>query len=241
MASVVIDHTLKRVYHYCDYADRKTLSFTSILKSLSFQLLVSGDPPSHSLAAIRENLDEEEAFGENPHWIIELFLSSIHLKGSGTIVIDGMDEMSSGSRHSLIEILKKVLQSPTNDFKIFLTSQHREAGTLSRSGHYGEDIIWLSINQQCVAHDMERYIESEIDRLVQGGHLVVVNPELVVEVKQTLLAGACGMYGQILCVSVFVTNAYFTGSFGFIFNSMSSVTPIQTSKSRKVWRTCRGT
>jgi len=47
------------------------------------------------LALIRSLLDDEEASGENTPRVIEIFLSAIHYKRSGFIIIDSLDELDS--------------------------------------------------------------------------------------------------------------------------------------------------
>jgi hypothetical protein len=194
LASIVIDHNRGASYHYCDYADIRTLSLGAILKSLTYQLLLSGEPPASFLTGVREFLNGEKVGREDAPRAIELFLSAIRLLRSGVIVIAGLDDLNSGARTQLAKTLENVIQDTTNNFKIFVTSREAETGLFSRSAQTTGNIMGLRISQERVAPDIQQYIESEVRRRVESCELVIRDPETIDHIIQALTKGARGMY-----------------------------------------------
>jgi hypothetical protein len=216
LSSIVIDRNLGASYHYCDHANKRTLNADAIITSLTYQLLVSGELPASLLTGVCDFLDGEEVGEEDASRAAELLLSVIRLLRSGVIVIDGLDKLSSEARTQLAKTLENVVQDKASDFKIFVTSREAETELFSRCAQTTGNIIKLRISKENGMQDIQRYIESEVQRRVESSELVFRDPKLMDHVIQVLNGGAHGMYEYTYLSLCLITKTCLQVSMGFI-------------------------
>ena len=206
-SSVVIEDAIARykagdsphpVFFYCSRnpAEPTRSQPQAILASLARQL--SCLEPGKPLLAPSVNLFKEkeaEGFASGSLQMDEslnLVLQLIAQYPLTTIVIDAMDECEPQKRHELLEALEKVLQNSSSLVKIFVSSRNDQDIVL-RLRHYPN----LEINSQRNDGDIARFVNDQVEKLVQDGRLLPYSDsetEMKKLIVDKVIEGAAGMY-----------------------------------------------
>ncbi|KAF6524969.1 hypothetical protein HZS61_010764 [Fusarium oxysporum f. sp. conglutinans] len=101
------------------------------------------------------------------------------------IVIDGVDECPMDEQHTLLRALS-VIQP--HGYKLCVSVRTLEQ-TSTWKGHSFRFNVSIPEDNP----DISDYVEAEVARRIQEGRLVIEDPNLVQEVKEKLIYGACGM------------------------------------------------
>jgi ankyrin repeat domain-containing protein 50 len=118
------------------------------------------------------------------------FVNQITATKSCFIVVDGIDECAAAERNVLFTALRQVVQHSPRHFKIFIASRPQvglEVGRFFKSYYH------KSMDSPEVHADIARYIKMVLGEKRDNGDLQVGNPELVVEIEDTLVNSAHGM------------------------------------------------
>ncbi|EGU81654.1 hypothetical protein FOXB_07851, partial [Fusarium oxysporum f. sp. conglutinans Fo5176] len=102
------------------------------------------------------------------------------------IVIDGVDECPMDEQHTLLRALS-VIQP--HGYKLCVSVRTLEQ-TSTWKGHSFRFNVSIPEDNP----DISDYVEAEVARRIQEGRLVIEDPNLVQEVKEKLIYGACGMF-----------------------------------------------
>ncbi|EMT67609.1 Vegetative incompatibility protein HET-E-1 [Fusarium odoratissimum] len=102
------------------------------------------------------------------------------------IVIDGVDECPMDEQHALLRALS-VIQP--HGYKLCVSVRTLEQTSTWKGHSFRFNVSILENNP-----DISDYVEVEVARRIQEGRLVIEDPNLVHEVKEKLIYGACGMF-----------------------------------------------
>ncbi|KAM5385893.1 hypothetical protein ACJA88_002043 [Fusarium oxysporum] len=102
------------------------------------------------------------------------------------VVIDGVDECPMDEQHALLRALS-VIQP--HGYKLCVSVRTLEQ-TSTWKGHSFRFNVSIPEDNP----DISDYVEVEVARRIQEGRLVIEDPNLVQEVKEKLIYGACGMF-----------------------------------------------
>ena len=109
-------------YHYCTYADKRTLSLVSLYGSLTRQLLEHREIPDHLSTLISDC--NKYASCACVSDMSKLFELTCDLYRKVHVVIDGLDELSVDDHQPLLVSLKKISQKVV--MKCLITSRQQE-------------------------------------------------------------------------------------------------------------------
>ncbi|KAH7194274.1 hypothetical protein DER44DRAFT_844066 [Fusarium oxysporum] len=169
------------LYFFARYDRPDGLNARTILGCLIRQLLehfVTNRDFDHIFknnATIRDADDIVEIFKQVPPHNQHVF-----------IVIDGVDECPMDEQHALLRALS-VIQP--HGYKLCVSVRTLEQ-TSTWKGHSFRFNVSIPEDNP----DISDYVEVEVARRIQEGRLVIEDPNLVQEVKEKLIYGACGMF-----------------------------------------------
>jgi hypothetical protein len=106
------------------------------------------------------------------------------------IMIDGFDECHKADRDVVLAVLHRVMLSSRAVIKVFFASREdigRDIQKTFKTCYRG------TMNCQEAHADLTSYIEEIIMEKVDQGDLVVSNSELICDIQDALVRGACGM------------------------------------------------
>ncbi|KAF4947147.1 hypothetical protein FGADI_10603 [Fusarium gaditjirri] len=185
LANVVDDLNLQSntivLYFFARYDRPDALNARTILGSLIRQLLehfVANRDFDHifkSEASIRDADDVVEIFNQVPAHNRRVF-----------IVLDGVDECPMEEQHALLRALS-VIQP--RGYKLCVSVR-----TLEQTSAWKDHSFRFNISIPEDNPDISDYVQVEVARRIQEGRLVIEDPNLVQEVKEKLISGACGMF-----------------------------------------------
>ncbi|KAF5547572.1 heterokaryon incompatibility protein het-E-1 [Fusarium phyllophilum] len=185
LANIVDDLNLQShavvLYFFARYDRPDGLHARTILGCLIRQLLehfVANRDLDHIFqknATIRDVEDIVEIFKQLPPHTQRIF-----------IVIDGIDECPMSEQHALLNALS-VIQP--YGYKLCVSVRALEQ-TLPWKDHSFRFHACIPEDNP----DILDYVQVEVARRIQEGRLVIQDPDLVQEVKEQLISGACGMF-----------------------------------------------
>ncbi|CAI6331083.1 unnamed protein product [Periconia digitata] len=207
LVSVVIQDAMARyeagntphpVFFYCSRNPTEPTRSDpqAILASLARQLscIEPGKPllkPTVDLFSKSE--DEQFASGSlQMEESFDLVLQLIEQYPVVTIVIDAMDECNPDKRHELLKALEQILQRSSTLVKIFVSSRNDQDLVL-RLQHYPN----LEIDSRRNSDDIARFVEANVEQLIQDGNLLQYSDSRV-DMKKLIvdkvIEGADGMF-----------------------------------------------
>lgn len=182
-------------YFYCKQGESRLSEPESILRSLVRQLSSKVTGPELQRATIvayehsttKNKLDDGLGIQECVSLIVEL----VDLNLRTTIVIDGLDECNSHTRHDLFCALRTIVKTTSALVKIFLSSRNDDDIELE----FGSERT-ISINVRDNAADIELYVRTEVDRCITERLLLKgkIDNALKDLVISRLIERAGGMY-----------------------------------------------
>ncbi|KAI1075988.1 hypothetical protein F5B20DRAFT_557779 [Whalleya microplaca] len=174
-------------YFFCRHDVQESLKARTILGCLMRQLLHSiPDSVLDELSDITiTDLDVEQ---------LSSLVKRTLLPGSRAyFIVDGLDECTLQERHTLIEQLQEfqnafallvclsVRLEPRNEFNLHLL-------------HYGHLARPRIVSMPDNNPDIESFINTELERCIESGKLIIGDPSLIREIRDALLKGAQGMF-----------------------------------------------
>ena len=198
LASSVIDSLLTAQesercsvgYHYCDYADKRTLEPITILGTLVRSLLEGIDMPSEIAELIYEYYRDGERTPETKD-VLDILSKTIDLFERVVLAIDGIDEVKEENHQSIYDALKWLTKSHRVPVKVFMSC--REDTELALCS-IPKLIFRIQVSEKVISTDINGYIRHSVALLLEQGHLVIRRPELQQDMVDTLIKGAKGMF-----------------------------------------------
>ncbi|KAL9564618.1 hypothetical protein ACKAV7_011070 [Fusarium commune] len=185
LANVVDDLNLQNnaivLYFFARYDRHDGLNARTIVGCLIRQLLehfVANRDFDHIFqnnATIRDVDDIVEVFKQVPPHNQRVF-----------IVIDGVDECPMPEQHALLRALS-VIQP--HGYKLCVSVR-----TLKQTLTWKDHAFGFNVSLPEDNPDISDYVQVEVTRRIQEGRLIIKDPNLVQEVKEQLINGACGMF-----------------------------------------------
>jgi len=177
-------------YHYCDYADKRTLEPTTILGTIIRSLLEDVEIPSGIAKLIFDYYRDGERIPETKD-VLDILSKTIELFKNVILVIDGIDEVKEEDRQSTYDALKCLTRIRRVPVKVFISC--REDIDLALGSIPGSNFR-VQISEKVISTDIDGYIRHSVAFLLGRGDLVVRNPELEQDIVEALVNGAKGMF-----------------------------------------------
>ncbi|KUJ17727.1 uncharacterized protein LY89DRAFT_60414 [Mollisia scopiformis] len=198
LASSVIDslvataesRSLAITYHYCDYADKRTLDPITILGALARNLLESIDIPEPVLELVFEIYREGERIPESKE-VLEIFSRTIDSFDHVAIVVDGIDEVNEEDRQGVYDALKVLVGGHTAPIKLFMSCRENILAAISTKP---ASSFRVQISEATTSTDIQGYVRNEVSSLIRNGDLVIRKSILEKAIVEALIAGAKGMF-----------------------------------------------
>ncbi|PCG99901.1 Hypothetical protein PENO1_050690 [Penicillium occitanis (nom. inval.)] len=170
-------------YFFCRHDEAESLKAKTILGSLARQLLVAAKTPAPNLKKFDENeLHDVEGLMK--------MLVSLRIKHRAFFVLDGLDECGYSVAKEVIRYLRKIQESLNLHLCVSL---RLEPNKLLR---YPRDLFVQCIVTSIPVEnpDIEIFIERELENRVQSNELIIGDPELILDIRDSLMAGSQGMF-----------------------------------------------
>ena len=186
MSDVVLE-SCTFAFYYCDYADQNTLTTKGIIGSLVQQLLTDSELPREIADHIVTVFNEDE-YSPTRRELYELFRMTLSLIPRVFLVIDGLDECEKNACHEVLSIINWILEITGCVVKIYISSQSdvqilHALATSSR----------ISLSTSILSSDIESYVTSATQELIQERQLLIQDPALEREIITALKEKADGM------------------------------------------------
>ena len=196
-------------YHFCEHDEPSSLISSTILRSISKQLLIHAEAQSEDAKRLLEHaaIEFEEARQATADLDVEKVLALVEglpsaIVNRAYIVLDGIDECHHKERKELIEGLHHTYRNSGGRFHVFCSSR---PDVLQRS--LG---IWSPVKEIDMSaaplQEMAYYISATLDACEESGELCVIDASVRVEIQESLLTNADGMFlwvklliGEICC------------------------------------------
>ncbi|KAB8291562.1 hypothetical protein EYC80_006363 [Monilinia laxa] len=179
-------------YYYFDYADKRTLSPSSLFGCVAQQLL-------RSLKQIPDNLMEaleaeypDGAGCPGVDQTIALLVKIIDEFPTVAIFIDGLDELPEADRKLTFSSLRNLLTTVVSLTRLFVSSREDTSYLFPTSPIVKR--YKLHVQPNSIAPDIDSYIQHSIEELISTGDLVLGDLELKNVIFITLKNGAQGMF-----------------------------------------------
>ncbi|CAG8228266.1 unnamed protein product [Penicillium olsonii] len=177
-------------YFFCRHDISESLKVRIILGSLARQLLQG--IPDFTVAAKYLETSEQVDICERLTALVMIGLSSYPKTHRFFLVVDGLDELGSIERETVIEQLQAM---QTDTFTILICLSLREE---ARERHSQELFSrFAAINVSSIPNnetDIEMFIEDELTSRIGLGRLSLGDPVIVCEIQDALLEGSQGMF-----------------------------------------------
>lgn len=122
-------------YYYFDYADKRTLSPSSLFTCISQQLLRSLKQISDALVEALEADHSDGAVCPEVHQMIALLVKIIDEFSSVAIFIDGSDELLEADRKLTFSSLRSILTTVVGPAKLFVSNREDTTYLFSKFAH----------------------------------------------------------------------------------------------------------
>jgi hypothetical protein len=161
------------VYFYCSRNPTEAARSDpqAILASLARQLSsVQPGKPLLQPSIDIYNKEEDEGFVSGQpqlDQILKLIMQLIELYPQTTIILDALDECNHVTRLDLLRALEHLLQHSCSLVKIFVSSRNDQDIVMHLNGYLN-----LEINSHRNKYDIARFVNSEVERLVENGRLL---------------------------------------------------------------------
>jgi hypothetical protein len=176
-------------YHYCDYADKRTLEPGTILGTLARNLLETIDMPREVTELISETFRDGERIPESKE-VFDIVLRTIDLFTTVVLVIDGIDEIKEEDRQYIHEALKTLSTRQGVSIKLYMSCRENILAAVSITPGSS---FRIQFSEVTTSMDIQSYINHSVAALISKGELVIRRPELEVTIIDALIQGAKGM------------------------------------------------
>jgi ankyrin repeat protein len=171
-------------YFFCRHDEAESLETKTIIGSLARQLLVAFKTSALDLKRFDEN-ELKDVGG-----LIRMLDTALPLKHRAIFVLDGLDECD----HSVAKEVILYLRTMQETFNLHLcVSLRLDPNKLLR--YSPEQFVQCSVTSIPVENpDIEFFIQRELENRIQSNELIIGNPELILEIRDSLVAGSQGMF-----------------------------------------------
>ena len=173
-------------YFYCDYKDAAKQTVQGFLSSILVQLCNQKPDCFTKIQTIYE-LQKDCHRALRSDELVQILKTSLTVFNRTLILVDALDECTEGG--DLIETLGEIRGFQCSNAKI-LVSSRREGYIIDL---LGKEQLQLGLRDTTVVGDIESYITSRLQEMLQSGKLKLRNPSLASEIKSTLITGSNGM------------------------------------------------
>ena len=176
-------------YYYCDYADKASLEPAFI-----FGALVRGLLRNYSIAEEISDLIERHYLDgkRTPETsdVFQILMQTVCWFQNVILVVDGIDELDSVDRNTVLRCLKILISCPGMSVKVFITSREDQE-ILTALSSLPEACFRVNVLESATTNNIEHYVHNSVNSMLP---LVLGNANLKDEVIRALTAGAQGMY-----------------------------------------------
>ncbi|KAH6669833.1 hypothetical protein B0J14DRAFT_486435 [Halenospora varia] len=181
----VQDKNIAVAYFFCRHDILESLKARTVIRSLARQLL----RPIPDLHVAAEFLDETTSALDFED-LLSLLQRALPPNFKAYFILDGVDECSDVERQILMRQVRKLQET----FALFLcVSTRREVDNalgLRLEQFTAPSVISIPDDNP----DIENFIGEELESCLQSGKLAIGDPALVLEIQNSLLEGAQGMF-----------------------------------------------
>lgn len=198
-SQVISDMTISKkvtlAYHYCDYADKRTLEPINIFSGLIRGLLEKIEIPTQIEQDILEFYRNDEEPPEVDQVLGILLATLEQFSDAVVFAIDGLDEVAEKDRIVVYSSLKTILnhlgQSENGIvLRLFITSREDVTTNVAVPGTF---TFRQQASPSTISMDIGSFVRHSVRHLLESGSLVIGNPSLEEEIITALLDGAKGM------------------------------------------------
>jgi hypothetical protein len=197
IASSVIDahmataktRPLAVAYHYCDYADKRTLEPNVIFGSLARVLLENMEMPTDIMQAISELYHDGGRIPETKE-VLGLLSKISDLFKDVVLVIDGVGEVKEEDRLIIYESLKTLIASQKMIIKLYMSCRENVLAVVSTVAALN---FRVHFSEKIISTDIQSYIHYSVASLIEKGEIIIRKPELETAIADALVEGAKGM------------------------------------------------
>lgn len=170
-------------YHYCDHADKRSLTPIAVIGALARALLECIEIPAELAQTIATAYGDG---GRTPDTkdVLQILTSAIERFESVVIIIDGIDEVADEDRTQVCGPLKALVTEVQVPVKLFISC--REDILPSVCAHDATSFR-VQISEIRISTDIEDYISHSVSDLIGSGELAI---RMIVN---TLVEGAKGV------------------------------------------------
>ena len=189
----VVAHLMKTVcpvdsvsFFFCRYDEIDSMGARTIMGSIAKQLL--DGLPLESFTKVDQVID---ALSLDTDQIVDVLQKVLPETQRYFVIIDGLDECGEDEARELILAVQNLLTLQRVTFKLFCSSRpdvFRWVPTILKPEWH------ISMAVGDVNPDIERYVDAALEQRIERGDLQLGDPTLILNIQDTLLSGAQGMY-----------------------------------------------
>ena len=176
-------------YFYCEYADQETLDCSVILGTIIQQLLLGRPIIDEAIAAKIRKAYDDGLRKASPTDLVKclerIILDYYHRV---YIVLDGVDEASTGAQEKLLSNLAKLSASCSTLLRLFISTRE-----ITLIPHYFPSCLSFDVSESLVSEDIELYIKSSVQERLHSLPVMVRYPYLERSAVRELTAKAKGL------------------------------------------------
>ena len=172
-------------YFFCRYDDTESLKAQTIFGSLVRQLLQNIPDLTHA-----EQLIDQGASVSDTDLVLQILECALPADSKAYIVLDGLDECDAAEARIILQLLQGLQAS----FSILLCLSYKLRGDNSLAASVDELADQNRIGIPDNNPDISSFISSELEKRILSGKLAVGDPTLILEIQNTLVQGAQGMF-----------------------------------------------
>ncbi|KAK1458788.1 hypothetical protein CCUS01_09042 [Colletotrichum cuscutae] len=203
LAGSIIGHALARSsdtvavgFFFCDYKDETTQSPVNILGGLAYQLAIQSEKAYSMLEEYYLELYPDKGLPRSPSTedLGRTILRMCQVFEHTYIVVDGLDECGDHAE----EVVEALCDIAENSDELSMALLSRDEDDIQR---YLRDSEKKFLNIEIAAHtdDITEFLTSEIERRIRSRKLVFDDLSLKVEILESLVTGAHGMFRWVAC------------------------------------------
>jgi ankyrin repeat protein len=186
----VQDSHVPVVYFFCRYDITESLQARTIIGSIARQLLGCMQPQCRDPdLTMGDLLDRKNRLGDIDI-IFYLLRRVLACDLTAYIVVDGIDECELSERRILIEELKRLQKTFSIRLCISLRLEPNSPLEVNTDGLMHATITPIPDNSS----DIEAFIQAELESCIESQRLVVGDPHLILEIRDTLSQRSQGMF-----------------------------------------------
>jgi hypothetical protein len=171
-------------YFFCRHDEAESLKTKTIIGSLARQLLLAAKTSAIDLKRFDENeLKDEEG-------LISMLATALATKHRAFFVLDGLDECG----HSVAKEVIRYLRIMQENFNLHVcVSLRLDPNKLLR--YPPDQFVQCTVTAIPSENpDIDVFIEQELENRIQSNELIVGNPGLILDIRDSLMAGSQGMF-----------------------------------------------